>query len=233
EAVGNGGRVLLTRAAYMSLSTAERERVEVSALGAVALRGVPRPVEMYQLDAVPGRTFAALRLDREVADLEEGGDDTSSSGVASMSTALDGPALAIVSPLAVVFGILAPPQRLKLLRPLCGRWRVDVPRAVRAAREEEVCRVAMERLAVKVSHVMEKGGCTPSAEGSRKCSLTAVSTLHDSRVFHILNAGGGGGGHLDKLRSLNSLLHGSLSATEKVPSELDDSDATIIVRPRV
>ncbi|RNF05858.1 receptor-type adenylate cyclase, partial [Trypanosoma conorhini] len=53
-AVGNGGQALLTRAAYMSLSTNEREQLEVSALGAVALRGVPRPVEMCQLDAVPG-----------------------------------------------------------------------------------------------------------------------------------------------------------------------------------
>ncbi|RNE94995.1 adenylate cyclase, partial [Trypanosoma conorhini] len=34
EGVGNGGQVLLTRAAYLALSTAERERVEVTALGA-------------------------------------------------------------------------------------------------------------------------------------------------------------------------------------------------------
>ncbi|ORC86663.1 putative receptor-type adenylate cyclase [Trypanosoma theileri] len=56
---------MLTRAAYMALSTAEREQLDVTALGAVTLRGVPKPVEMYQLDAVPGRTFAALRLDKE------------------------------------------------------------------------------------------------------------------------------------------------------------------------
>ncbi|RNE95288.1 receptor-type adenylate cyclase, partial [Trypanosoma rangeli] len=83
ESVGHGGQVLLTRAAYMALSTAEREEVEVTALGAVALRGVPEPVEMYQLDAVPGRTFAALRLYREAAELDDNGDATSSSDEAS------------------------------------------------------------------------------------------------------------------------------------------------------
>ncbi|CCD14815.1 unnamed protein product [Trypanosoma congolense IL3000] len=65
ESIANGGQVLLTHATYYSLSTAEREQANVTSLGPVSLGGVPVPVEMYQLNAVPGRTFAALRLDRD------------------------------------------------------------------------------------------------------------------------------------------------------------------------
>ncbi|KAH8609265.1 Adenylate and Guanylate cyclase catalytic domain [Trypanosoma vivax] len=63
ESVANGGQVLLTRATYMAMTASERVQLDVTPLGAVPLRGVPKPVEMYQLNAVPGRTFAALRLD--------------------------------------------------------------------------------------------------------------------------------------------------------------------------
>ncbi|ESL05339.1 receptor-type adenylate cyclase [Trypanosoma rangeli SC58] len=155
EGVGNGGQVLLTRAAYMALSTAEREEVEVTALGAVALRGVPEPVEMYQLEAVPGRTFAALRLDRE-----KGGDvaeeDSSRSGHASVSSSPNPFAHSVLSVLTLLFGTFAAAQRLELLRSLCERWGVDVPRAVRGVRKEEACRVATERLASRMVCVMEK-----------------------------------------------------------------------------
>ncbi|WP_437123363.1 adenylate/guanylate cyclase domain-containing protein, partial [Streptomyces hygroscopicus] len=54
ESVAHGGQVLLTGAAYMALSAAERAGIDVTALGPVELRGVPQPVEMYQLNAVPG-----------------------------------------------------------------------------------------------------------------------------------------------------------------------------------
>ncbi|PBJ75301.1 receptor-type adenylate cyclase [Trypanosoma cruzi cruzi] len=157
ESVGNGGQVLLTRAAYMSLSTAEREQVEVTALGGVALRGVPVPVEMYQLDAVPGRTFAALRLDREMPDLDDGSDFESSEDV-SMYSARTGTAQAVVSVLTVTYGTLAPRQRLKALMPLCERWNVRLPRRPSFLQDEEYCRLVIDRLAVKMSSVMERKG---------------------------------------------------------------------------
>ncbi|CCD17481.1 unnamed protein product [Trypanosoma congolense IL3000] len=81
EHVANGGQVLLTRAAYYSLSTAEREQVSVTSLGEATLRDVPDPVEIYQLEAVPGREFAALRLEHE---LDEGEQDISSSATDSI-----------------------------------------------------------------------------------------------------------------------------------------------------
>ncbi|SCU69887.1 Adenylate and Guanylate cyclase catalytic domain containing protein, putative [Trypanosoma equiperdum] len=79
ESVGNGGQVLMTTAAYMSLSAEEREQIDVTALGDVPLRGVPKPVEMYQLNAVPGRTFAGLRLEHELLNDDEDQTTTSCS----------------------------------------------------------------------------------------------------------------------------------------------------------
>ncbi|PBJ69664.1 receptor-type adenylate cyclase [Trypanosoma cruzi cruzi] len=157
ESVGNGGQVLLTRAAYFALSTAEREQVEVTALGGVALRGVPEPVEMYQLDAVPGRTFAALRLDREMPDLDDGSDFESGEDV-SVYSARTGAAQAVVSMLTVAYGIFAARQRLKALMPLCERWNVRLPRRLSFVQDEEYCRLVIDRLAVKMSSVMERKG---------------------------------------------------------------------------
>ncbi|EKF27833.1 receptor-type adenylate cyclase, putative [Trypanosoma cruzi marinkellei] len=155
ESVGNGGQVLLTRAAYMALSTAEREQVEVTALGAVALRGVPKPVEMYQLDAVPGRTFAALRLDRDIPDLDDGSAFESSED-ASIYSARTGTAQAVVSVLTVTYGTLAARQRLRALMSLCDRWNVRLPRRPSVVQDEEYCRLVIDRLAVKISNVMEQ-----------------------------------------------------------------------------
>ncbi|RNE97224.1 receptor-type adenylate cyclase, partial [Trypanosoma rangeli] len=188
ESVGNGGQVLLTRAAYMALSTAEREEVDVTALGAVALRGVPRPVDMYQLDAVPGRTFAALRLDREAAEFDGNCDATSGSDEASASTAMSGVSHTIMTVLALLFGTFLAPLRLKMLRPLCERWRVSVPREVGATHEEEACRVAMELLASKMGRVMEKSvrrlsaGCDLHTEGKR-----FMSVFQSSDLPHLFN----------------------------------------------
>ncbi|EKF33309.1 receptor-type adenylate cyclase, putative, partial [Trypanosoma cruzi marinkellei] len=157
ESVGNGGQVLLTRAAYMALSAAEREQVEVTALGGVALRGVPVPVEMYQLDAVPGRTFAALRLDREMPDLDEGGEFEGGEDI-SVYSARTGTAQSVVSMLTVAYGIFAARQRLKALMPLCERWNVRLPRRASFVQDEEYCLLVIDRLAVKMSSVMERKG---------------------------------------------------------------------------
>ncbi|RNF05744.1 receptor-type adenylate cyclase, partial [Trypanosoma conorhini] len=229
EAVGNGGQVLLTRAAYMALGTTEREQLEVTALGAVALRGVPRPVEMYQLDAVPGRTFAALRLDREVADLEVDGEDTPSSGEeTSASTAQNGPAQAILSVMDVMFGIFATPRRLKVLRPICERWRVDAPRGAEAAREEEACRVAMERLAEKMGRVMQKRASKTSVEGeSRKTTVPLLSFSHSLHGLQLLNSAFEGSGRHGRRHSRVTLSRASSAAAQTVSWEREEPDNTI------
>ncbi|RNE99343.1 receptor-type adenylate cyclase, partial [Trypanosoma conorhini] len=217
ESVGNGGQVLLTRAAYMALSTAEREQLEVTALGAVALRGVPRPVEMHQLDAVPGRTFAALRLDRLMPELDDvEGEDTSSGGEASASTARSGVSHTVVTVLAVLLGTFAAPQRLRVLRPLCERWRVSVPHAVEATREEDACRVAMGRLAVKMSRVMEKSAKRVSIDGEpSKTSLPLMSFFRSDSELRLFNPSVGGDESLGRRQPRSSFSQSSLSAMEE------------------
>ncbi|ESL05321.1 receptor-type adenylate cyclase [Trypanosoma rangeli SC58] len=234
ESVGNGGQVLLTRAAYMALSTAEREEVEVTALGAVELRGVPRPVEMYQLDAVPGRSFAALRLDRQAAELDDDGEEWGSSDEASASTAMSGVSHTIVTVLAVLFGTFAAPLRLKILRPLCERWRVSVPRGVGAAHEEEACRVAMERLAAKMGRVMEKTVRKLSAGGDpRKESLRLMSDFQSGTALHLFSAAVEREGRPVGRPSHSSLWRASLSSTKGEYSATEDSNAIIHVSRRV
>ncbi|KAF8283510.1 hypothetical protein TcBrA4_0058640 [Trypanosoma cruzi] len=62
---------------------------------------------MYQLDAVPGRTFAALRLEREMPVMEEVSDVASGDG--SGSTIRGGPSGYVASVLGVLFGTFAAP----------------------------------------------------------------------------------------------------------------------------
>ncbi|CCD17047.1 unnamed protein product [Trypanosoma congolense IL3000] len=178
ESVANGGQVLLTRAAYLALSTVEREHVSVTSLGAIALRGVPDPVEMYQLDAVPGRTFAALRLDREVPNVD-GNDGESSTDVStdtgSMSGGLRGSALMIASSLQAVLGTFTTPQRQKLLLPLCGRWRVTLPHTKKAEWDEEYCEEAVRRISAKVGRVVDH--CAASGSGHSASSLRSASVI--------------------------------------------------------
>ncbi|KAH9600918.1 Adenylyl cyclase class-3/4/guanylyl cyclase [Trypanosoma melophagium] len=155
ESVANGGQVLLTRAAYMALSTAEREQVDVTALGPVALRGVPKPVEMYQLDAVPGRTFAALRLGREegLEDVEDTFDTTDSSYECN-SAAYD----TTVSFILSLFSAYNPRQRAGVLQSLCARWQLRVG-ARGDMPYEEHCHQMVRRLAVRLNRLF---GCQAS-----------------------------------------------------------------------
>ncbi|CCD12732.1 unnamed protein product [Trypanosoma congolense IL3000] len=130
ESVANGGQVLLTSATYYSLSAVERARLDLMPMGPVSLRGVPEPVEMYQLNAVPGRTFAALRLDREVDLINDESDATGSSpSDSSSSTAtLCETSQMVARCLESVLGTFAPRRGRSLLVAICERWRVSLPR---------------------------------------------------------------------------------------------------------
>ncbi|EKF28457.1 receptor-type adenylate cyclase, putative, partial [Trypanosoma cruzi marinkellei] len=133
------------------LSTAEREQVEVTALGAVALRGVPKPVEMYQLDAVPGRVVAGLRLDRDDGGVDEYSDCASSASDVSHNTCYD----STVSFISSLMSPYASRQRAGVLESLCRRWRVRmVEKGVMSY--DDYCAALVERLAGGVSRVI---GC--------------------------------------------------------------------------
>ncbi|RNF00951.1 receptor-type adenylate cyclase [Trypanosoma conorhini] len=229
EAVGNGGQVLLTRAAYMALSTTEREQVEVIALGAVALRGVPEPVEMYQLDAVPGRTFAALRLEKDVPDLDEGSEFTSGDDISLHSTRT-GAAQVVAIVLTSTFGTFTAPQRLKALMLLCERWNVLMPRRPSYVHDDEYCRVAIDRLAVKINNVMERKGY----EGLDK-ELFAMSAMGFGADEPVPSVGGRSGWQGFNVRQKDVATRKDSAEVEPVVADepclsSDDTIFTIHVR---
>ncbi|AAZ12671.1 receptor-type adenylate cyclase GRESAG 4, putative [Trypanosoma brucei brucei TREU927] len=154
ESVANGGQVLMTRATYMSLSVVEREQFDVTALGPVTLRGVPNPVEMYQLNPIPGRTFAALRLDRDGPGLDDEGSSPSLSEVSSLCAGLTDSARQVAISLNSLLGVFAPAQRQNLLLPLCERWRVSLLRK-NSGWSEAYCREVVYRIAVRVGRVAD------------------------------------------------------------------------------
>ncbi|KAH9600962.1 Leucine-binding protein domain [Trypanosoma melophagium] len=155
ESVANGGQVLLTRAAYMALSTAEREQVDVTALGPVALRGVPKPVEMYQLDAVPGRTFAALRLDREFIDFDESGSESQSVSSSSKNETTSSTQNALVLLLTDLFAPFPLQQRLKVLQTIAQRWNIAV-NSSKSKSPSDACQETLARLAIKLNRVTSR-----------------------------------------------------------------------------
>ncbi|EAN78976.1 expression site-associated gene 4 (ESAG4) protein, putative [Trypanosoma brucei brucei TREU927] len=174
ESAANGGQILLTRATYLSLSTAEREQLDVTALGAVPLRGVPDPVEMYQVDAVVGRSFAALRLDGEVDLIADSGIINASTSDCASFCELGQSAQAIVAVMRALFGTFTASQRKKLLVPFCERWRVTLPPKTKSVWDDNDCQEVMRRIATKVGHVVDfTAGNTvePSVDTRRRSSL--------------------------------------------------------------
>nr|AEL79570.1 adenylate cyclase [Trypanosoma evansi] len=177
ESIANGGQVLLSRSAYHALSTSEREQLNVTALGDVPLRGVPKPVKMYQLNAVPGRTFAALRLDNEAAD--DDGSSASFSDAGSVCGPLTGSSLMIASSLQAIFGTVCAAQREKLLNPVCERWRVSVPRKGNNGWEGVEFEDVIRRLSVKVGRVVDH--CVSNSGEHSESTLRSASLIIISR----------------------------------------------------
>ncbi|XP_018644076.1 receptor-type adenylate cyclase, putative [Schistosoma mansoni] len=178
ESVANGGQVLMTRSTYLSLSAEEREQIDVTALGAVTLRGVPKPVEMYQLNAVPGRVFTALQLDREYFDKSDCSSATASD-VSSVRGGMNGSSLMIASSLQALLGTFAAAQRRKLLVPLCERWHVPFPAGAKDKWDDKCCEEIICRIAVKVGRVVDL--CASS--GTER----SVSTLRSASLIIIAN----------------------------------------------
>ncbi|KEG13507.1 adenylyl cyclase [Trypanosoma grayi] len=185
ESVGNGGQVLLTGAAYLALSTAEREQLDVTALGGVALRGVPVPVEMYQLNAVPGRTFAALRSEASDASDEEHFESTSDLSGDSRNSCYD----TLFSFARRLFSPFIPRQRADVLVALCGRWRLSLPaRGDESLDEYCLCLLAIlvRRAIFVVGHNEDVSRGTASLLGSLTATVSSVhiplSTSQDPSI---------------------------------------------------
>ncbi|EAN78995.1 expression site-associated gene 4 (ESAG4) protein, putative [Trypanosoma brucei brucei TREU927] len=183
ESVANGGQVLLTHATYMSLSESQRHQVDVTALGPVQLRGVPQPVQLYQLNAVPGRTFVALRLDHDYY-FEDGNETTNSTSENSSSRVeLSESAQMIMSSLQMLLATFKGQQREKLLMPYCERWRVPLPRTNTEEWNDEYCREVIHRIAAKVGRVADHYAGTHSNHSISTLSSTSVVIISDNKIL--------------------------------------------------
>ncbi|AAZ12808.1 receptor-type adenylate cyclase GRESAG 4, putative [Trypanosoma brucei brucei TREU927] len=181
ESVGNGGQVLMTCETYHSLSTEERSQFDVTPLGGVPLRGVSEPVEVYQLNAVPGRSFAELRLDRvlDVLDIFGEGTAASTSDYSSTLAELSETAQAIAVSLQSLMGVFTQAQRQGTLMPFCERWRVPLPKKSASAWDDSYCEEVVRRIAMKVGHVVDYHAVVESEHSS--------STLSSGSVLIISN----------------------------------------------
>nr|Q99279.1 RecName: Full=Receptor-type adenylate cyclase GRESAG 4.1; AltName: Full=ATP pyrophosphate-lyase; AltName: Full=Adenylyl cyclase [Trypanosoma brucei brucei]CAA36364.1 putative adenyl/guanylyl cyclase [Trypanosoma brucei] len=175
ESVANGGQVLMTHAAYMSLSAEDRKQIDVTALGDVALRGVSDPVKMYQLNTVPSRNFAALRLDREYFfDEGEDGTTTSTSDHSSSRADVSESGQIIATALQSLLSTFKTAHREKLLLPYCERWRVPLPRKAASEWDDAYCEEVVRRIAVKVGRVADHGADSGSESSSTQGSSSII-----------------------------------------------------------
>ena len=84
ESAGNGGQVLITRATLEALGTAAKGYA-VSSLGPVELKGVPEPMELFNVATVPGRTFSSVEAAASVPAWSSAHQDHSSQSSTSAS----------------------------------------------------------------------------------------------------------------------------------------------------
>ncbi|AYU77777.1 receptor-type adenylate cyclase, putative [Leishmania donovani] len=158
EAVANGGQVVATEAAWWALSNDERAGIAHTAMGPRGLRGVPFAVEMFQLNAVPGRRHAALRTEIEAILPDDTATDTASSAAGALLSSvgtINGPAAGIAFVLASCFAPYPAAQRVRELQPLLSKWGVGAPPRSRLVSEEDYCQGLMNRLAIRIATVSQ------------------------------------------------------------------------------
>ncbi|XQJ26198.1 receptor-type adenylate cyclase, putative [Leishmania guyanensis] len=173
EAIANGGQVVATETAWWALSNEERAGAAHTAMGRQGLRGVPFAVEMFQVDAVPGRRHAALRTEIEAILPDETATETASSAAGALLSSvgtMSGPAAGIALVLTSCFAPYPVAQRVRELQPLLSKWGVGAPPRSRAVSEEDYCQGLMNRLALRIATVsqarqrMGKGGAVVAGD---------------------------------------------------------------------
>ncbi|CAG9572235.1 receptor-type adenylate cyclase a [Leishmania major strain Friedlin] len=158
EAVANGGQVLATEATWWALSNDERAGTAHTVMGPQGLRGVPFAVEMFQLNAVPGRRHAALRTEIEAMLPEDTATETASSAAGALLSSvgtMSDPAAGIAFVLTSCFAPYPAAQRVRELQPLLSKWGVGAPPRSRLVSEEDYCQGLMNRLAVRIATVSQ------------------------------------------------------------------------------
>ncbi|CAD2221771.1 hypothetical protein AGDE_09234 [Angomonas deanei] len=186
EAIGNGGQVVMTESTWWALSRSERDELDYKNMGPQGLRGVPYAVVMYQLNAVPGRTYADLRTEIDAILPDDGLDDDGNSqatdALLSSAGTLTGPAAAIAAVLGNCFSPYPPQERIRQIQPLLQKWSIPVPPRNRRITEDDYCQGLLNRLAIRVSLIVQKRQQVNGDENSGfNNTLTKLSVTESSR----------------------------------------------------
>lgn len=65
ESLGCGGQVIMTHSTFNELSQGLKDQITVSFLGPQYLRGLANPIDMYDLQVIPNRSFPKLSTERD------------------------------------------------------------------------------------------------------------------------------------------------------------------------
>ncbi|KEG11328.1 putative receptor-type adenylate cyclase [Trypanosoma grayi] len=121
---------------------------------------------MYQLNAVPGRTFAALRLDRQDASVNVDGDGSCSEAatdvsMGSLCSAVEG----LSDFIGRCFSRCPAAERVELLKPLCRRWGVRLVGRRRGMSDVEYAATLTRCLAARMNAVRDSAAASPRGRG--------------------------------------------------------------------
>eukprot|EP00796_Vickermania_ingenoplastis_P007401 gene7401-5212_t len=189
EATAMGGQILMTKSVWDILSESGGEAgvqsLTIGDAGARVLRGVPMPVQMYEVEAVPGREF-------DVGAMEDDHSTSSVSEVEDMGSSADYRILShFKTPIAemlfkAVCGLLSPypPKRkVEKLKENLKQWHLPTSVSMRvvAQGDEKVFRVLLLRLVNHRAKVIAR----------RERIADPVSELHSpsSRLRHSSSMG--------------------------------------------
>ncbi|EKF98008.1 receptor-type adenylate cyclase, putative, partial [Trypanosoma cruzi] len=178
---------------------------------------------MYQLDTVPGRVVAGLRLDRDDAAVDDYSDCGSGSSGVSRNTCYD-------SAVSFISGLMSPyasRQRAGVLESLCRRWRVRmVEKGVMSY--DDYCAALVERLAGRVGRVL--GRRVDGFSGGSLAEIAATSAVSSRRQFRIRSFHSLGRSGSSSCTELSSVVF-PVDGPEALPQE--SSVCPIVMRPTV
>ncbi|KAG5503746.1 hypothetical protein JIQ42_07261 [Leishmania sp. Namibia] len=219
EAVANGGQVIATETTWWALSNDERAAAAHTVMGPQGLRGVPFAVEMFQLNAVPGRRHAALRTEVEAILPDEAATETGSSGAGALLSSVGtmaGPAAGFALMLSSCFVPYPVAQRVRELQPLLSKWGVGAPPRSRLVSEEDYCQGLVNRLAIRIATV------TQARQRMGNNGAAGTGDVHGIGACGVLNPFMGEGGSVsDGAKSRHSGVAASQRSAE--PSAMRES----------
>uniref|UniRef100_A0A0A9WRB1 Receptor-type adenylate cyclase n=1 Tax=Lygus hesperus TaxID=30085 RepID=A0A0A9WRB1_LYGHE len=127
--IANGGQTLMNEATWYALSFEERERFDYNNLESRRVNGLRVPLEIYQLNAIPGREFPPLRLEETECALQalfqDDNGDALKSGQDEKETLAQQTVMSSI--LSDCFSIFPATRRVREVMPLAEKWHISCP----------------------------------------------------------------------------------------------------------